>query len=350
MQRAVILGILALATLAQAASAKENSRAPTLTSETINAAQWEPGSKPSGKLSPLILKAQVLLSRAKFSPGVIDARRGENFEKALRAFQAVHGLQTTGTLDESTWKALSGISQDDAVRSYTISKADVKGPFVERIPKDFREMAQFDYLAYRSPRELIAEKFRMSGDLLSALNQRTDFDEPDIEIVVANVAPFEIPRSSGKSGNGASGNVGQRGSSTRLEVNKSERAVRLFDDSDRLIAYFPASIGSPEKPAPSGELEVAKITYNPHYRYNPEYAFKGQKASEPVTIAPGPNGPVGLVWIGLSEESYGIHGTPEPERISKTESNGCIRLTNWDAVALAGHVAKGTKVTFLEKR
>jgi lipoprotein-anchoring transpeptidase ErfK/SrfK len=134
----------------------------------------------------------------------------------------------------------------------------------------------------------------------------------------------------------------------RVEVNKAERSVRVFGTDGKLIAFYPASIGSTEKPAPSGKFVVRSVKVNPSYHYNPKYAFKGQKASEPVTVPPGPNNPVGLVWIDLSAESYGIHGTPQPQNVSKTESHGCIRLTNWDALALAKLVHKGTPVDFID--
>ena len=134
----------------------------------------------------------------------------------------------------------------------------------------------------------------------------------------------------------------------RIEVNKTERSVQVLAADGSLIAYYPASVGSKEKPAPSGMFEVRAIAQNPTYRYNPDYAFKGQKAKEPVEIAPGPNNPVGLVWIALTLEGYGIHGTPDPDKVSKTYSNGCVRLTNWDALALAKMARKGMPVEFVE--
>jgi lipoprotein-anchoring transpeptidase ErfK/SrfK len=132
----------------------------------------------------------------------------------------------------------------------------------------------------------------------------------------------------------------------RVVVEKSENRVQAFDEAGKLVGVYPASIGSEEKPAPSGTLKVRRVALDPNYTYNPDYAFKGVKAKEKFTIHPGPNNPVGLVWIDLSEKSYGIHGTPEPEKIGKTESHGCVRLTNWDALTLAAHVAKGAEVVF----
>ena len=222
---------------------------------------------------------------------------------------------------------------------------------MKHIPKDYEKMAELEELGYRSARELLAEKFHMSEDLLAALNKGKDFDQPGAEIIVANVAPLELEklgskRAGAKVQMASEGN--EKGKAERVEVNKTERAVRVFDREGKLLAYYPASIGSTEKPAPSGKVEVRSIALNPTYRYDPKYEFKGQKATEPVEVSPGPNNPVGLVWIAFSAESYGIHGTPEPDKISKTESHGCVRLTNWDALSLAKFVRKGTPVEFVE--
>jgi lipoprotein-anchoring transpeptidase ErfK/SrfK len=133
---------------------------------------------------------------------------------------------------------------------------------------------------------------------------------------------------------------------SRIEVDKKAHELRAYTQDNKLMAVYPATIGSTEKPAPSGTLKVERIAKNPDYTYNPKYAFKGVKTDKPFTIKPGPNNPVGTVWIALDKEGYGIHGTPEPEKVGKTYSHGCIRLTNWDAEALAKMVQKGTMVEF----
>lgn len=355
MSRALSACLVAVALSATPAlAAKKHRVAPQpLTIEAINAAQWTSGARGAEKrASPVMLKAQVLLARAGFSPGSIDARLGGNFQKALRAFQQAKGLETSGKLDENTWKALTDGSGEEVVKRYAIAASDTKGPFVGDIPKDYEKMAELERLAYHTPRELLAEKFHMSEPLLAALNKGAALDRAGSEIIVANVEPLEIKTSGKKKRGQDDENVGttDRGASknVRVQVNKSERAVRVFGEDGKLLAYYPASIGSAEKPAPSGTLEVKKVTVEPTYRYDPKYAFKGQKATEPVEVAAGPNNPVGLVWIALSAESYGIHGTPEPDHVSKTESHGCIRLTNWDALALTKLVTRGTQVEFLD--
>ncbi|HEX2215610.1 MAG TPA: L,D-transpeptidase [Xanthobacteraceae bacterium] len=315
-------------------------QAPKLTPESINAAQWSEKVK-SGRLSPVVLKAQVLLARAKFSPGVIDARGGENFSKALSAFQSENGLQPTGALNQESWTKLAETSSDPIVIEYTVRADDLAGPFVEKIPQQFEQMAELEWLGYRTPRELLAEKFQMDEELLKALNKGQRFDKKGANIIVANVRG---ERPNGKTNGKTNGSA----KAARLEVRKAEKSVRVFAEDGKLIAFYPATIGSEEKPAPSGTFEVRAVATEPTYRYNPQFQFKGQKATEPVEIASGPNNPVGLVWIALTAETYGIHGTPEPDKISKSFSHGCVRLTNWDALALAHMVKKGTPVAFVE--
>ncbi|MFL6816928.1 MAG: L,D-transpeptidase family protein [Bradyrhizobium sp.] len=283
----------------------------------------------NGKIDPLIVKAEVLLSRAFFSPGEIDGKLGENAQKALTAFAEARGLPSTKPLTPEIWKALTAVSTDPIITEYTISEKDIKGPFLRKLPAKMEQMQDIKSLGYTSPREAIAEKFHMSEELLVALNPGTEFKRGGEIILVVKVPdqatlPVE-----------------------RLEVDKSRQAVRAFDSSGKLIAFFPATVGSEEKPTPSGSLKVVSIHADPTYRYNPDYKFKGVKSRKPFTIAPGPNNPVGSFWIGLSAEGYGIHGTPEPSKISKSESHGCVRLTNWDARLLGGNVKKETPVVFV---
>jgi lipoprotein-anchoring transpeptidase ErfK/SrfK len=297
-------------------------------------------------------RAPLVVDRAGFSPGAIDGRDGENYDNALRAFQRAKELEPTGKLDRATWDQLVHISDDPVLRDYTIMAGDVAGPFVKTIPKDFQKMARLDRLAYRSPRQLLAEKFHLSEQLLAALNKGRSFERGGTDIVVANVTPLQPPKPSRTDGRrtpaATTGAARESVKATRVVVDKSERSVRVLGSGGSLIAYYPATIGSAEKPAPSGSFEVRSVSYDPTYRYDPRYQFKGQHAREPV-VAPGPNNPVGLVWIALSAKSYGIHGTPDPEKIGKTASHGCIRLTNWDAIALAQLVRKGTPVDFVNQ-
>ena len=211
-------------------------------------------------------------------------------------------------------------------------------------------MSELQGLSYKTPQEEIAEKFHMSQDLLRRLNPRTRFDRAGEQIIVANVEPM-APHDSSNTVQGAPPKNQNRrsASAATIVVEKASRDVRVYDKDDKLLGFYPATIGSTEKPAPSGTFEVRRVAYNPDYHYSPKFKWKGVKAKEPLTIKPGPNNPVGLVWIDLTAPSYGIHGIPEPEKIGKTESHGCIRLTNWDALDLAGMVHKGTVVKFVDR-
>jgi lipoprotein-anchoring transpeptidase ErfK/SrfK len=312
-------------------SAAPPATAQGLTLEGVNKAELPVKGKEGP--SPTIIKAQVLLDRARFSPGVIDGRMGDNVEKAIAAFQRANDLKDSGELDEATWKKLAATSSDPVLKEYKISGEDMKGPFIDKIP-EFEEQAELKRLAYTSPREKLAEMFHMDQELLKALNPKASFDKAGTTIVVAAVDVE--PRKEDK------------GRVTKVEVDKKLRAVRALDKEGKLIAFYPATIGSQERPAPSGTFEVRAIAMDPVYTYNPEYKFEGVKSDKPFKIPAGPNNPVGSVWIDLTKEGYGIHGTPEPDKVSKNYSHGCVRLTNWDAEELARMVEKGTTVAFVE--
>ncbi len=320
--------------------------APTLSPQAIETAA--PGARPGRGLDPATVKAEILLDRAGFSPGVIDGRGGENFKKALAAFQAANGLDGRGRIDDATWAKLTQGVDQPVLTDYAITAADLKGPFVRQLPRRLEDMAKLPRLGYASAREELAEKFHLSEDLLQQLNPSANFEQDGTRIVVANVAPLErrSPQTSGNAGR-PKGEGTRR--AARIEVDKGARAVRVFDRDGGLLAYFPASIGSAEKPAPSGSFKVTRVQYDPVYHYDPKFAFKGVKAQRRLEVKPGPNNPVGLAWIDLSAPSYGIHGTPTPDAISKSQSHGCVRLTNWDVMTLAGMVRRGTPVDFVDQ-
>jgi lipoprotein-anchoring transpeptidase ErfK/SrfK len=301
-----------------------------LTPDKINSANFTGKLSSEDSTSPLAVKVQVLLDRARFSPGEIDGRFGSNVEKALQAFAEASKLASGKVLTAELWSKLQQASSEAVMTEYVLTERDIKGPYLDKLPAKMEDMKSLKALSYTGPKEALSERFHMSPDLLIALNPGQKFDRPGARINVVNLAkqaPAKIER---------------------VEVDKTRETVRAFAKDGALVAFYPASVGSEEKPTPSGTLKVVSIEPNPTYRYDPKYKFKGVEATKPFTINPGPNNPVGTMWIGLSQAGYGIHGTSEPSRVSKSESHGCVRLTNWDVTRLAQSLKKGVEVSFVE--
>ena len=270
-----------------------------------------------------ILRAQVLLDRAWFTVGEIDAKYGSNMRRAIVAFQGARDLAPTGDVDAQTWAALE---QDGPVLvPYQITPEDVAGPFMP-VPDDMMKKAKLPALYFASPLEALAEQYHASPALLTELNPGATFDVAGTTILVPGVSTALPPPAA------------------EIRVDAADRSVRVLDESGKVVARYPATTGSRHDPLPAGRWKVTGIFWNPQFHYNPRLFWDAKRQDAKATIQLGPNNPVGVVWIDLSKEHYGIHGTPDPGQISRTQSHGCIRLTNWDAIKLGQQVRDGTPV------
>ncbi|MFA4894574.1 L,D-transpeptidase family protein [Brevundimonas sp.] len=278
---------------------------------------------------PAIVRAQILLDRTRFSPGIIDGLGGENTRQAIAAFEKANDLESDGELDAAVFAKLTSADGGRVLTDYTITAADAAGPFIGAVPEDIEAMARLETVGYADAREAMAEKFHMSEALLSALNPGVDFGRAGQTIVVA-----------------ANGPAGLSGEVARIVVDKTENSVRAFDAEGVLLAFYPATIGSGEMPTPSGSHTVRAIAPEPNYTYDPSRVTYGD-GKKKVVVPAGPNNPVGSTWIDLSRDTYGIHGTPDPATIGKAVSSGCVRLTNWDVEQLASGVKPGVVVEFV---
>ena len=322
----IAVGIASAAALSTSYAAPA-APAPGLTVEAVNAA----GTLAAQAKQPtaVMLRAQILLDRAQFSPGEIDGAYGSNMRRALAGFQRARGLQPSGTIDPKTWDALNADKAAPLV-SYTLTEADLAGPF-QPIPEDMADKAKLPALGFASAAEAIGEKFHASPKLLARLNPGKDLTRVGEQIVVPNVAGLAPLPKAGK-----------------IVVDKTDSTLTLFDTAGKVIAQYPVSTGSENDPLPIGTWKVNGVAKNPTYHYNPKLFWDAEPGEKKAKIPAGPNNPVGVAWIDLSKEHYGIHGTPVPATIGKTQSHGCIRMTNWAVAALTDAVGAGTAVELQE--
>jgi lipoprotein-anchoring transpeptidase ErfK/SrfK len=327
---------------------------------TVNAADTPALAK--GASGPAVLRAQVMLDRAGFAPGVLDGNYGMLMGKAVSAFQEARGLPVNGRLDKATWAALPQEPNPPLVR-LAVSARDAAGPFAAAIPEDMVAKAKLPALYYTSVEEALAEKFHTTPEFLKKLNPGADFRKPGTPILVPNVrgvASMAAGMQPAPTGTAAADPLTwpvmvnklsvQPGlpKAAKVVVDKSDSSVRALDAQGKTIAFFPATIGSEKDPLPIGNWTIKGTGRLPPFNYNPELFWDADPGHSKAKIAPGPNNPVGVAWIDLSKPHYGIHGTPEPAAIGRSESHGCIRLANWDVARLASMIAPGTPAVLQE--
>lgn len=290
-------------------------------------------SSQSGSIGPdakgsAVVRAQILLDRDHFSCGEIDGNYGGNLEKTVAAFQRDRNLPVDGRVGPELWAILNQ-DQAPALVTYTILQEDVAGPFVTA-PGDLMEQAKLPSLGYASALDGLGEKFHSSQSLLKALNPESSFDKDGESILVPNV--IGTPP----------------GPAASVVVSKSDSSITALDAEGKILSYYVATIGSEHDPLPIGDWKINGVAHNPVFHYNPQLFWNANPTDQKAEIKPGPRNPVGVVWIDLSKEHYGIHGTPAPGKVGHTESHGCIRLTNWDAFELSHMVKPGTPAKLQE--
>ncbi len=282
-----------------------------------------------------VLRTQILLDRALFSPGIMDGRWGQNTEKAVYWFQRKHGLPATGEVDQATFDRLVEAANEPGslVRAHRLTTDDVEGPFVE-IPEDIYARAELDCLCYESLPEKLAERFHTSADLLRQLNPGSDL------ATVAAGDELNVPTSRGD-------DVRIAVDVATIRISDGGQFLHALDANGTILFHAPSTLGSSYSPSPSGDYQITSITEEPWWHYQPAL-LEGVDDGPDAQIPPGPNNSVGLVWMALSEPHYGIHGTSAPETIGYVTSSGCVRLTNWDALFLARRISDGVRVEFVD--
>ncbi|MES1976194.1 MAG: L,D-transpeptidase [Pseudomonadota bacterium] len=300
-----------------------------------------------------ILHVQVILDHLGFSPGILDGRPGKSLTAALRGFQESRGLKRTGEIDRSTLLALHEYRAWRPTRTLALTADALAGPYTNPLPKDPQKQARLPALGYRTVMEKLAEMFHTTPQVLIALNDPQTRLRVGTPVVFPNALPgsrdYDAALPAAWRKTLADLNVDAvQPQGAKVVVDKSDEVLRVLDKDGKLVAQFPATMGSEHDPLPIGTWKIQGASYNPTFHYNPDLFWDAKASARAARLPAGPNGPVGVIWLDLSKPHYGIHGTPEPSTIGRAESHGCIRLTNWDAARLSLMVKPGTPAVFQE--
>ena len=312
--------------------------------------RWVAPGTPGSPINGELFHAQVLLDAAGFSAGVIDGKKGTSFTQAVRGFQEANGLQVTGKLDDPTRSAL--LRQNRLSTTYVkLTADDVGGPFVYPFPKKPEAQAKLQFMGYRNMLEKVAERYHTTPQTVVALNGPDKLIGPGQTLRLPNVIPPS--RDYGGAINDKQSqllamlNVSTGITGDHIVVDKSDGTMKVFDKSDRLVAQFIVTTGSSHDPLPLGTWKATTFSFLPPFNYQPDLFWDVADDKAEQKLRPGPNGPVGVAWLDLTKEHYGIHGTNEPSTIGHTESHGCLRLTNWDVMRLSRMMKPGFTAYFV---
>lgn len=324
----LLLGALSLTTALHAQSVEQPTGSSTeIAGFSPSLPDGVPDTAFAGSRQVEILALQVMLDRSRHSPGVIDGYIGGNTRRAIRRYRAAQGLSAGEAIDEQLISALLQAQGGEIFRSYTIGPEDLDRRF-RKVPPSMKEMARMERVGWESPLEMLAERFHMDQELLAALNPKADFSRAGTQITVVSHGGEKID-----------------GKPAKIEVRKGDSSVVVLNSAGEVLASYPATVGSERFPSPNGRMQVKAVAPEANYTFDPTGREWGP--DETLVIPAGPNNPVGGIWIDLTKEGYGIHGSPDPRLIGKTDSHGCVRLANWDARELASAVSTGVEVVFV---
>ncbi|MEQ7872541.1 L,D-transpeptidase family protein [Sphingomonas sp. ASV193] len=380
LRRALIPALLIAAGSAAALAQKPASSAPAGKAATAppaaavkNAGWAAPGTKGS-PIDGTIFHAQVLLDAAGFPSGVIDGKKGKVFEQAIKGYQEANSLETNGQLDGNTRRSLLAQNRPSTIM-VKLTPEQVGGPFVYPFPKKPEDQAKLPFMGYRNMLEEVAEEFHTTPDTIVALNGPDALIGPGQVLRLPNVVPAKADYGEVKGDvlpwfqklNVDSGDI----QGDYVVVSKHLGVLRVMKGTPpagpltkdggkgakyvaptdlgqgTVVAQFPVTMGSTHDPLPLGLWKVVTYAYLPPFHYQPDLFWDAKDKSAPdQMLKPGPNGPVGLAWLDLTKEHYGIHGTSSPDTIGRAESHGCIRLSNWDVLRLSRMLKPGFKAVF----